>query len=538
MNIKFIYIKINDVSLNKIYLYNNQKKMSQKKNKLNLKLLSLEDVDFTNPNQKIKSPRSLNIISSLGLKPKDLYKISFKEFLTNNPELKKMGKEIQEQRYKLYEDERQNNINRCIEQRKEIIMLTKKSKNHKNNNDDKDKLASLSDNDFSISEVYATSKSRNLSKTKSNTNSQVIKINNYKVVNEKDKKIYMTENSYIMQDKNGNNAELTKEDLNKITCLKNEKNMLDKKNEMKEDAMLKYLKSEIMREKKIQLMKKRINLKEKKLSNFLKERNEGIKIIENERYHDKMDIYKRQKLYEKMLYNYDKKIYTTKKQQQEQIRSKTLDTEKLLELNEQIRDFERKNNEYKRKIENIFDLKEKQEMEDKKLVEKKFDIHKPDLGLRKIADLEKKIELERLRRENALINNINKFQNKINNILVKKEEKEKKILKTKESEEKKREEKLMINNLKYEEVRNNVRKNQTKLEQKRNLMLKSLEKKDLKDFAIKQEKIKMFEERKKINQMNKENREILKNKLKNMINEKNFQNIENDENLLNKLLYN
>ena len=106
--------------------------MSQKKNKLNLKLLSLEDVDFTNPNQKIKSPRSLNIISSLGLKPKDLYKISFKEFLTNNPELKKMGKEIQEQRYKLYEDERQNNINRCIEQRKEIIMLTKKSKNHKN----------------------------------------------------------------------------------------------------------------------------------------------------------------------------------------------------------------------------------------------------------------------------------------------------------------------------------------------------------------------------------------------------------------------
>ena len=538
MNIKFIYIKINDVSLNKIYLYNNQKKMSQKKNKLNLKLLSLEDVDFTNPNQKIKSPRSLNIISSLGLKPKDLYKISFKEFLTNNPELKKMGKEIQEQRYKLYEDERQNNINRCIEQRKEIIMLTKKSKNHKNNNDDKDKLASLSDNDFSISEVYATSKSRNLSKTKSNTNSQVIKINNYKVVNEKDKKIYMTENSYIMQDKNGNNAELTKEDLNKITCLKNEKNMLDKKNEMKEDAMLKYLKSEIMREKKIQLMKKRINLKEKKLSNFLKERNEGIKIIENERYHDKMDIYKRQKLYEKMLYNYDKKIYTTKKQQQEQIRSKTLDTEKLLELNEQIRDFERKNNEYKRKIENIFDLKEKQEMEDKKLVEKKFDIHKPDLGLRKIADLEKKIELERFRRENALINNVNKFQNKINNILVKKEEKEKKILKTKESEEKKREEKLMINNLKYEEVRNNVRKNQTKLEQKRNLMLKSLEKKDLKDFAIKQEKIKMFEERKKINQMNKENREILKNKLKNMINEKNFQNIENDENLLNKLLYN
>ena len=218
-----------------------------------------------------------------------------------------------------------------------------------------------------------------------------------------------------MKDKNGNNAELTKDDLNKITCLKNEKNLLDKKNEMKEDAMLKYLKSEIMREKKIQLMKIRINLKEKKLSNFLKEKNEGIKLIENERYQDKMDIYKRQKLYEKMLSNYDRKIYTTKKQQQEQIRSKTLNPEKIEELNEQIKDYERKNKEYKRKIENIFDLKEKQEMEDKKLVEKKFDIHKPDLGLRKIADLEKKIELERFRRENALINNVNKKKNKINN---------------------------------------------------------------------------------------------------------------------------
>ena len=115
---------------------------------------------------------------------------------------------------------------------------------------------------------------------------------------------------------------------------------------------------------------------------------------------------------------------------------------------------------YKRKIENIFDLKEKQEMEDKKVMsEKKFNIHRPDLGIRKLADLEKKLELERFRRENALINNVNNIQDKINKILVKKEEKEKNILKTKESEEKKREEKLMLNNLKYEEVINKVKKN-------------------------------------------------------------------------------
>ena len=66
--------------------------MSQPKNKLSIKLLNLEEVDFTNPEQKIKSPRSLNIISSLGLKPKDLYQISFQEFLNNNPDLTRFKK--------------------------------------------------------------------------------------------------------------------------------------------------------------------------------------------------------------------------------------------------------------------------------------------------------------------------------------------------------------------------------------------------------------------------------------------------------------
>ena len=504
--------------------------MSKQKNKLSIKLLSLEEVDFTNPEQKIKSPRSLNIISSLGLKPKDLYQISFQDFLKNNPELKKMGKEIQNQRYNFFNEERKNNINRCIQQRKELINLTKKNKINK--------LGNSGDNELIIAEVNNTIKSKSLNKTKSNMNDKTIKISNYKVINEKDKKIYMTENSYIMQDKLGNNAEITKNELDQITCLKNEKNMMDKKNELKEEAMLKYLKSEILKEKKIQSVKNKINKKQKKLSNFLKERDEGIKFIENERYHDKMDIYEREKIYEKILSNYDKKIYTTKKQQQEQMRNKTLSTEKIQELNDQIKDYERRNKAYKRKIENIFDLKEKQEIEEKKIPEKKFNINKPDLGIRKIADLEKKLELERFRRENALINNINKFQNKINNILVKKEEKEKKILKTRETEEKKREEKLMLNNMKFEQVRNNVKKNQTKLEEKRNLKLKSLEQKDLKDFAIKQEKIKMYEERKKINHLNYENRELLKSKLKNMMNEKNINDIEVDNEIINKLLYN
>ena len=79
----------------------------------------------------------MNVIASLGLKPKDLYKLTFEEFLKQNPDLKKLGKEIQTQRYNFFEEERQNNINRCIQERKAMIAITKNSKNKlkKNNSD-------------------------------------------------------------------------------------------------------------------------------------------------------------------------------------------------------------------------------------------------------------------------------------------------------------------------------------------------------------------------------------------------------------------
>ena len=502
--------------------------MAQPKSKLTIKLLNLEEVDFTNPEQKIKSPRSLNIISSLGLKPKDLYQISLQEFLNKNPDLKKLGKEIQNQRYKLYDEERQNNINRCIQQRQELILLTKKNKNKNKEKQENNNKTALSDSE---ADNYGST-------TKSNINRRTMNNSSIKLINEKDKKIYMTENSYIMKDKNGFSSEITKDQLYKIPCLKNKKNIFDKKCESNEERMLKYLKSEILKEKKIQSVKNKINKKQKKISNFLKLRDEGLKIVENGRYQDQMDKYKRQELYEKMLSNYDKKIYVTKAQQQEKIRSKTLNTEKIEELNEQIKNYEKKNQVYKKKIENIFYLKEKQDIEEKKIKEKKFDINKPDLGIRKLADLEQILEMERFRRENVLMNNVNNLQNKINNILEKKEEKEKKIKKRKELEEKKREEKLMMNNLKFEEVRNNVKLNQKKQQEKRELILKNLEQKDLKDFAIKQEKIKMYEERKKMNLQNHENREMLKNKLKDMLKENQIDNIEKEDIILNKLLNN
>ena len=414
-----------------------------------------------------------------------------------------------------------------------MILITKKKTKIKlrKNKSEKGGL----DNDDDIADF--NNSSNNLRKSE---NSLRNKKTNYKIYNDKNKKIFMTEDSYMMNNNDGSKALITKEDLNKITCLQKEKSKLEKKVEEKEEYLKRFLKNELNREKKIQKVKNKINEKEKKINNFLKNKNDSIKLIENERYQDHQDVYERQKLYEKMLSNYDKKVYITKKQQQEQNKNnKNINNEKMDELKEQIKDYERKNKEYKQKISEIFDLKEKQDNEEKKIKEKKFDANNPDLGIRKLADLEEKIEIERFRRENALMTHINKFQNKINNILEKKEEKEKKIKKAIEKAEKKREEKRMLQSIHYEEVRNNVKKNQKKLEKERNLKLQTLEKKDLKDFAIKQEKIKMYEERKKMNQQSYEEREAMRLKLKEILKDnKSIEDIEKDESIINKLLNN
>ena len=60
----------------------------------------------------------------------------------------------------------------------------------------------------------------------------------------------MTEDSYIMRNKNGGKSKITKDQLDDVTCLKKEKSILEKKAEEKEDYMMKLLKSELIKEKK------------------------------------------------------------------------------------------------------------------------------------------------------------------------------------------------------------------------------------------------------------------------------------------------
>ena len=128
------------------------------------------------------------------------------------------------------------------------------------------------------------------------------------------KKIRITENSYIMNNSSGKKTEITKKELSEFKCIKDEKEKLEKKSENKDEQLMRYLKIELDRAQKLKKVKEKLTEKDKKIKKFIKVKNEGLKQMENERYQDHQDVYERQKLYEKMLSNYDQKVYLTKQQ--------------------------------------------------------------------------------------------------------------------------------------------------------------------------------------------------------------------------------
>ena len=437
-----------------------------------------------------------------------------------NQDLKKLKKDIQNQKYNLFEQERQNNIQKCIQKRKEMIDNANKPKDY-NIENNKSEGKKIEDKKHLYNSADRTKK--------------ISDKNGQNIITEKNRRILMTDDSYIMQNSFGNNSLITKNDLNKVTCLRKEKTRLEKQAEDKDEYLMRILKSEIIREKKIRKVKDKINKKEEQLKKFLKDKNDGIKYIENERYQDNQYKYERKQLYDKILSNYELKINTVKKSND---KNSHINKDKLEELRGQIKDYERKNEEYKKKINEMFDLKDSED--NKQLMEiKKLGPSNSTLGQKRLIDLEEKFEMERYRRENALMSHMNQVQNKINGFLEKNEEKEKKIKKAIEKIEKKREEKRIIQSMHYDDIRENVKNKQKKLEKERKKKLESLEKKDLKNFAIRQEKIKIYEEKKKMNQLNYEEREAMKAKLKEILkNKKNLDKIEENEDFLHDLLNN
>ena len=248
--------------------------------------------------------------------------MTLEEFIKENPEFKKYSKDIQKQRYDLYEQQRQNNLERCISKRKEIIAHSKKIKpsdkkyNNYGENEEEDDEEIRVDLDYKL-------KLNKISLRNSESYNYLRRINhsNDSAKRKKSppkKKILVTSNSYIMNDSKGmKKTEITKKNLAEFACLKDEKKKLDKKAETKDDHFMRYLKGQLNNAKKIKEIKDKIELKDKNIENFLKIKDKGKKILDNERYQDQQGINERKKIYEKMSADFEQKLFLFKKQQEE-----------------------------------------------------------------------------------------------------------------------------------------------------------------------------------------------------------------------------
>ena len=409
--------------------------------------------------------------------------MTLEEFIKENPEFKKYSKDIQKQRYELYEQQRQNNLERCISKRKEIIAHSKKIKpsvkkynNYGEEEDEFDEEIKL-DLDYKLKlnkKTLRNSESYNYLRRINHSNDSTKR---KKSPNKK--KILETSNSYIMNNSKGmKKTEITKKDLAEFSCLKDEKKKLDKKAETKDDHFMRYLKVQLSNAKKIKEVKDKIELKDKNFENFLKIKNQGKKIIDNERYQDQQGINERKKIYEKMSADFDQKLYLLKKEK-EQKNSLDLSTDnkqlkksknKIKELKEQIKEYENKNLKYQQKITELFELKDTNEMNKK--IEKRADRKKEKIENKKeekisntlrmkqkLDDMEEIFEIEKYKREKALMNNMNNFQEKINKYLEENEKKENHFKKAMIEAEKERKER---NNKKAENLKRDKEKKEKK----------------------------------------------------------------------------
>ena len=343
--------------------------------------------------------------------------------------------------------------------------------------------------------------------------------------------ILFTENNYIKKNCEGKNSSISKDELNNVTCLNKEKSILEKKMEENDFFLKNIIKSEIMKENHLRQIKQKLNKKEEKINEFIQDKREGIKFLENERYKDFRDKEEKKKLYDKMMKNIGLQINITDKSYHINNLAKK---EKDEELKEQINNYEKKNELYKKKITQIFD-------NDKIKISlpKGYENKTSDERQRKLIEIEDKHEMDIIKRENVFLNRFNIMQNKINDYMEKKEKKNNRIKQSLEKRDKIREEKKELQDLRMDEIKEKLQNNKFKFEKKRLKKIESLEQKNLKDYAIKQERLKIYEERKKISLKSSEEKELMLLHLKKIIRRQNNNDkIKDYEKSINRILYN
>ena len=353
--------------------------------------------------------------------------------------------------------------------------------------------------------------------------------------------VIFEDNNYVMKHYEGINTTVKRDELDKVTCLNQEKYKLEKDKEDSEQFLANVIRSEIIKENQIRKVKDKINKKEEKINEFINDRKESIKFMENERYKDFKDRDEKQKLYDKMMLNFGHKIHMSNRKidiiNNEFRKSSTKDRDKNEELKEQINNYEKRNEKYKKRISQIFDLNEGDKI--KLSVPKTNDNKTPDARQKKLLEIEDKYEMQIIQRENVFLNRLSIMQNRLNDYMEKKEKKDNRIKQSIEKRDKMREEKKILQELRMDEIKDKLFNNKIRLEKKRLQKLENLEQKNLKNYAIKQEKLKIYEERRKINQKTSEEKEAVKLKLQKIIKRQNNNDkIEDDEKFISKILYN
>ena len=473
-----------------------------------------------------------------------------KEFVEQNPDLKKQKKEIQTQRYELYNQERLANIERCKSKRNEIILHSKKiipklreeelddEENYDDFNMNKYRIRNSDDN-YVIRKVYSGKKREN----------EIFETNKNKIL--------VTDASYIMRDSTGKKAEIKKDEIDSYQCLIDERRKLLEKSQKKDDQLMRYLKAELERERKIKIFKKKQKENDNNLKKFNRLKKKEMKIMENDRYKDSQNIYERQKLIQKYFSQNDlennaktlnKSYNSLNKSEGKNIdnvdNNKNLLKEKsksrMETLKKQIQDYEKKSEEYKQKIANMFELKDEKEI--KQLIKRKNypkskDIKSTDLIKQKMNRLGERFEIEKYRRETAIMKSMDNFQNKINRFMLYNEKKEERFKKAMLKNEEEREKKIDKRNIILDRIKENKIKNEKNNEMKRKKLIEDIEKNELKNYAIKEERKKLYEERKKMNKQNDEEREEMKLKIKNIINnENNYDENEKSEDIIKRMI--
>ena len=366
-----------------------------------------------------------------------------------------------------------------------------------------------------------------------NSNNTEKKIKRYKKKSLVDNNgILLTDNTYIMKHCERINASIKKEQLNDITCLKNEKQRIEKNLENNEQFLKNVLKSEIIKENNIRKVQEKINKKEEKINEFINDRKESIKYLENERYKDLKDKDERSKIYNKMMKNFGQQLNMTN------INNKNINSiNKNEELKEQISNYEKRNAQYKKKISQIFDINSSNKI--KLYLPKGYENKSSDGRQKKMMEIEDKYEMNIIKRENVFLNRLNIMQNKINDYMEKKEKKDNRIKQSIEKRDKLREEKKILNDIRMDEIKEKLENTKFKLEKTRLKKLENLEQKQLKNYAIKKEKIKLYEEMKKIIQKTTEEKNAAKLKLQKIIRrQNNSDKIQDNDKFINNILYN